>query len=369
MVKTMNNMIRTDELYNNLICSLKTRYRNSQIKAASSINHEMLLFYWNLGRAITLIKAESRWGSKFVDTLSFDLRKDFPDAKGLSRTNIFYMIRFYRLYTNETIPQAEGQLKPLEYVPQTEGQIREEIFAIPWGHHKLIIDKCKGDTDKAMFFVRKTIVNNWSRAVLLNFLDTNLYERQGKAISNFKKTLPAPQSDLAQEMTKDPYNFDFLTMREGYYEKELKDALMSNISQFLLELGTGFAFVGREYRLEVGNTEQFIDMLFYNITLHCYVVIEVKVRAFEPGDMGQIGTYVAAVDGILRKDGDAPTVGLLVCKNKDNVLAQYAVNSLNAPVGISEYKLSDLMPDNFKGTLPSIEEIERELKYNQDNNS
>ena len=358
----MNNMIKTDATYNDWICSLKTRYRNSQIKAASSVNREMLLFYWNLGRDITLMQAESRWGSKFVDALSADLKKELPDAKGFSRTNIFYMTKFYRLYTNEKIPQVEGQFENTEIVPQVGGQIEDDIFAIPWGHHKLIMDKCKDDREKALFFVRKTIENNWSRAVLLNFLDTSLFERQGKAISNFEKTLPAPQSDLAQEMTKDPYNFDFLTITEGYYEKELKDALMTNISKFLLELGTGFAFVGREYRLEVGNTEQFIDMLFYNITLHCYVVIEVKIRAFEPGDMGQIGTYVAAVDSILRKDGDAPTVGLLVCKNKDNVLAQYAVNSSNAPVGISEYELSDLMPENFKGTLPSIEDIERELK-------
>lgn len=224
------------------------------------------------------------------------------------------MTKFYRLYTNEKIPQVEGQFENTEIVPQVGGQIEDDIFAIPWGHHKLIMDKCKDDREKALFFVCKTIENNWSRAVLLNFLDTSLFERQGKAISNFEKTLPAPQSNLAQEMTKDPYNFDFLTITEGYYEKELKDALMTNISKFLLELGTGFAFVGREYRLEVGNTEQFIDMLFYNITLHCYVVIEVKIRAFEPGDMGQIGTYVAAVDSILRKDGDAPTVGLLVCK-------------------------------------------------------
>lgn len=247
-------------------------------------------------------------GSKFVDDLSADLRKELPDAKGFSRTNIFYMIKFYRLYTNETILQVEGQLENTEIVPQVGGQIEDDIFAIPWGHHKLIMDKCKDDRGKAIFFVRKTIENNWSRAVLLNFLDTSLYERRGKAISNFGRTLPVPQSNLAQEMTKDPYNFDFLTMTEGFYEKELKDALMNNISQFLLELGTGFAFVGREYRLEVGNTEQFIDMLFYNITLHCYVVIEVKIRAFEPGDMGQIGTYVAAVDRILRKEGDAPTV-------------------------------------------------------------
>jgi len=357
----MTDMIKTDETYINWINVLKTRYRSSQIKAASLVNREMLLFYWNLGRDITLMGAESRWGSNFVDTLSADLRKELPDAKGFSRTNIYYMSKFYRLYTEEIIPQVEGQLENSELIPQVGGQI-EDIFAIPWGHHKLIMDKCKDDQDKALFFVKKTLENNWSRAVLLNFLDTNLYERQGKAISNFDKTLPAPQSDLAQEMTKDPYNFDFLTITEGYYEKELKDALMNNISQFLLELGKGFAFVGREYRLEVGNTEQFIDMLFYNITLHCYVVIEVKIRAFEPGDMGQIGTYVAAVDDILRKEGDAPTVGLLVCKNKDNVLAQYAVNSTNAPVGISEYELSDLMPENFKGTLPSIEEIERELQ-------
>ena len=307
------------------------------------------------------MKAESRWGKKFVDNLSADLRKELPDARGFSRTNIFYMSKFYRLYSDETVPQVGGQPNSTETVPQVGGQIAESIFCIPWGHHKIIMDKCGDDRDKALFYVKKTLENNWSRAVLLNFLDTNLFARQGKAISNFVKTLPSPQSDLAQEMTKDPYNFDFLTITDGYYEKELKDALMDNISRFLLELGTGFAFVGREYRLEVGETEQFIDMLFYNIALHCYVVIEVKTRAFEPGDMGQIGTYVAAVDGILRKEGDAPTVGLLVCKNKDNVLAQYAVNVSKAPVGISEYELSDLIPEDFKGTLPSIEEIEREL--------
>ena len=168
-------------------------------------------------------------------------------------------------------------------------------------------------------------------------------------------------SDLAQEITKDPYNFDFLSLTKTYYEKELKDALMNNLIRFLLELGTGFAFVGREYRLVIGETEQFIDMLFYNITLHCYVVVEVKVTAFQPEHMGQIGTYVSAVNGILRKEGDAPTIGLLICKTKDNVLAQYAVNSLSEPVGISEYQLNQLIPDNFKGSLPSIEEIEKEL--------
>ena len=308
-----------------------------------------------------ILKSEYDWGSGFYKMISDDIMRELPGVKSFSPRNLLYMHLFYKLYTLETITSHDvAQLGSIEITPDVVAQMN--IFMIPWGHHRYIIDKCKDDRDKALFYVKKTLENNWSRAVLLNFLDTNLFARQGKAISNFVKTLPSPQSDLAQEMTKDPYNFDFLTITDGYYEKELKDALMDNISKFLLELGTGFAFVGREYRLEVGETEQFIDMLFYNIALHCYVVIEVKTRAFEPGDMGQIGTYVAAVDGILRKEGDAPTVGLLVCKNKDNVLAQYAVNVSKAPVGISEYELSNLVPDDFKGTLPTIEEIERELK-------
>lgn len=196
----------------------------------------------------------------------------------------------------------------------------------------------------------------------MNFLDTNLYEREGKAISNFETTLPSPQSDLAQEMTKDPYSFEFLSIRDKYDEKELKDALMANIQSFLLELGKGFAFVGREYRLVVGQTEQFLDMLFYNIQNHCYVVVEVKTRDFVPGDMGQLGTYIAATDGILRKEGDNQTVGLLICKSKDNVLAQYAVNTVNVPVGISVYDINNFLPEDYNGSMPTIEEIERELK-------
>ena len=224
------------------------------------------------------------------------------------------------------------------------------------------MSKCKGDTEKARFYIKKIRENNWSRAVLLNFIDTDLYERQGKAISNFKDALESPQGDLAQEITRDPYNFDFLSISVKYNEKELKDALMDNLQNFLLELGTGFAFVGREYRLIVGQTEQYIDMLFYNITLHCYIVIEVKITEFDPRDMGQLGTYVAAVDGILRKDGDNPTIGLLICKTKDDVLAQYAVNNMKSPIGISEYELAKLMPSEFKNTLPTIEEIENEVK-------
>lgn len=237
----------------------------------------------------------------------------------------------------------------------------EQFKLIPWGHVRLIIDKCSDNIEKAKFYVSQTLENNWSRAVLMNFLDTRLYERQGKAVTNFNRTLPSPDSDLAQEITRDPYNFDFLTIRGRYDEKELKNALMDNIQRFLMELGTGFAFVGREYRLQVGGTEQFIDMLFYNINLRRYVVVEIKIRDFEPSDMGQIGTYVTAVDGILRHADDNPTIGLLICKTKDNVLAKYALSSLNAPVGVSEYQLTELYTEDLQNSLPSIEEIEKGL--------
>ena len=196
---------------------------------------------------------------------------------------------------------------------------------------------------------------------MLNFLETDLYERQGQAITNFQYTLPKGTGDLAQEITKDPYNFDFVAIRQGYNEKELKDALMDNVQNFLMELGTGFAFVGREYRLQVGNTEQYIDMLFYNIKRHCYVVVEVKVVEFEPGFISQTATYVSAVNHTLKGEGDTQTIGLLICKTKDNILAKYAVETSTEPIGISEYELNALMPKDFKGTLPTIEELEQGL--------
>lgn len=351
--------------YKEWLSEVSDRYKRSQIKAAAAVNREMLIFYWSLGRDITLLKAESRWGSKFLKRLSSDLRQQFPNAKGFSETNLLYMINFYKLYPfNEIAPQAAEQSG---ITPQLVEQISkapqfQTLFSIPWGHHRTIIDKCSNDSRKAWFYVLESQKNNWSRAVLLNWLDTDLYDRQGKAITNFHTTLPAPQSDLAQEMTRDPYNFDFIAIRQRYDEKELKDALMDNVQRLLMEFGSGFAFVGREYRLIVGNTEQFLDLLLYNIKLHCYVVVEVKVSDFDPRDMGQLSTYVAAVDGILKGELDAPTVGLLICKTKDNILAQYAVNVINAPIGISEYQLSNLLKEEFHGTLPTIEEIENQLR-------
>ena len=263
------------------------------------------------------------------------------------------MKRFYELFPvgSAILPQLVAEL------PSCEG-----LFSVPWGHIRTIIDKCHGSREKAEFYIRKTVENGWSRAVLLNYLDSGLYERQGKAVNNFSSALPAPQGDLAREITRDPYQFDFLTIRDDYDERELKDALMTNISQFLMELGTGFALLGREYRLVVGKTEQWIDLLFYHAALHCYVVIEVKATDFRPEYVGQLGTYVVAVNHILKSEVDQPTVGLLICKGKDNVLAQYAVEGSSQPIGISEYELSKLMPEELRGSLPTIEEIEAELR-------
>lgn len=348
----MSQLVRIDKDYASWIEELSQRYRRSQIKAATHVNSEMLQFYWSLGKDIVTLKAESRWGEKILKYVSADLQVKLPGIKGLSETSIGYAKRFYMLYN-----------KHFTIHPQAVGELQESaIWRIPWGHHRYIIDKFFNAPEKAMFFVKKTLENGWSRNILLNFMDTDLYERQGKAISNFKTSLPAPQSDLAQEMTKDPYKFDFLAMTEGYREKELKDALEINIRDFLLELGTGFAYMGREYRIVIGQTEKFIDMLFYNLNLRCYVVVEIKTGKFESEYIGQLGTYVAAANHILKKDMDNPTLGLLICKSKDNVLAQYALESSNQPIGISEYELSKLYPTNFKGTLPSIEDIENELK-------
>lgn len=352
-----------DKKYKNWISDIGMRFKRSQIKAASKVNEEMLMFYWELGRDIEAIKPENLYGSNFYEKLSNDLTKELPDVKSFSPRNLRYMNDFYLLYSDALILQQDvAELADVNLQQLVANSEMANIFRIPWGHHIYILGKCKNDKKKALFFVAKTLENNWSRAVLLNFLDTSLYEREGNAISNFKNALPAETSDLAQAITKDPYNFDFLALHQDYNEKELKDALMDNIQSFLMELGTGFAFVGREYRLVVGQTEQFIDMLFYNISMHCYVVVEVKVREFIPADIGQTGTYVEAVNGILRKEGDGPTIGLLICKTKDNVLAKYAVNSSSEPIGISEFMLENLLPENFKNAMPSIEEIEQQLK-------
>ena len=345
-----------DKDYIRWVEDLSVRYRQSQIKAAVRVNRELLKYYWELGRDIEEMRVEERWGEKVIKNLSVDLQRKNLNATGLSRTNIYYAKKFYLLYSQY-----------LKVVPQPVGQLEEMLFSIPWGHHRYLMDRYSKEPAKALLYVRKTMEEGWSRDTLLNFMDNGLYEREGKALTNFTRTLPETTSDLAQELTKDPYNFAFTGITQPYNEHILKDALLANISQFLLELGTGFAYIGKEYRLQIGQKEKFIDLLFYNLNLSCYVVIEVKIGEFDFQDLGQLSGYVVACNHILRKEGrDNPTIGLLICRQKDSMLAQYALEGSNLPLGISEYELSKLYPEKVEGTMPTIEEIEARLGENLD---
>jgi len=345
MSKTEIN--KYDVSYKEWIVQLKNNYLSQRLKASIAVNSALIEFYWNLGKDISQKKAENKYGSSFYKQLSNDLCALIPDVKGFSPTNLKYTKYFYKLFAEAM------EIRP---------QLVDELFVIPWGHIRYIIDNCKSDSNKALFFVHKTIENNWSRAVLQNFLDTDLYERESKAISNFNKTLPATQGELAQQITKDPYNFDFLTLSERYQEKELEDALVNNITKFLLELGSGFSYMGKQYRIVVGGDEFFVDLLFYNTKIHAYCIVELKTTEFKPEQLGQLGFYVSAVNHQLKGEQDNPTIGILICKTKNNVVAKYSLETVSQPIGISEYQLAKIYPSDFKGSMPTIEEIEKELK-------
>lgn len=368
-----------DKNYKQWVKALVERYRETLVRASVKVNSEQLMYNFLLGRDIVEMHVEERWGEGVIPQLSKDLKREMPTVEGLSVTNLRYCRRFYLLYCklvtihphlggelmvdadNAIRPQVEGELSTRILPQETEA-----IFRVPWGHHKLILDKVRGDVNKAIFYINQTIENGWSRSLLLNWIDTGMYERAGKSLTNFSVTIPNPSSDLAQELTKDPYNFAFAGVKKRHNEGELKLALLKNITDFLVELGTGFAYVGREYRLQVGHTENFIDLLFYNLKLRCYVVIEVKIGKFSPADIGQIGSYIVAVNHQLREEGkDNPTIGLLICRSKDNTQAQYALESSSQPIGISEYELEKFYPEKLEGIIPSIEEIEEKL--NEDN--
>ena len=366
-----------DKDYLQWVKGLCMRYRQSQIKAAVKVNTEMLKFYWSLGRDIVTLKAEDRWGSKFFHNLSRDLKEANPSTTCFSAKNLLYMKNFYCMYQpyfeigqqvadqlgeNVILPQLGAKNGSHEIGQQVADQLENDIFLTPWGHHMLLIDKFFKEPQKALFYVHQTVKNGWSRNVLHNFIDSSLYERQGKALSNFKSTLPNVDSDLAQEITKDPYNFAFTGITKPYNERILKDALLNNITKFLTELGTGFAYVGKEYRLQIGEKENFIDLLFYNLNLSCYIVLEVKIGSFTFADVGQVGGYVVACNHLLRKEGrDNPTIGVLICKEKDRIQAQYALESSSQPMAISEYDLEKFYPEKLEGTMPTIEEWEAKL--------
>lgn len=357
----MKSITILDPNYKDWIKELSLRYRKSQIKAAVKVNREMLSFYWSVGKDITEKEYDNKYGSAFYKNLSADLIAELPNVEGLSERNLRYMKSFYTLYSScmKTLPQSVAKSEN-EILPQ----LVAELSSVPWGHHRLIIDKCKGNVEMALFYVRKVNQEGWSRDMLLNFISTDLYERQGKSLSNFNNTLPSVMSDLAQEITRDPYNFAFTGITGKYNESLLKKALVKNVTQFLLELGTGFAYVGKEHRLQIDTKEKFIDLLFYNLNLSCYCAIEVKIGEFDFQDMGQIQGYVVAVNHLLRKEGrDNPTIGILICKSKNNTLAQYALEGTTQPIAISEYDLQRLYPEKVEGTIPTIAEIENAINY------
>ena len=335
--------------YKDWLQNLKGKIQQSQIKAAIQVNSELLRLYWQIGKDIVEKQAQAKWGDGFLQTLSADLCKEFPTMKGFSYRNLKSIRQWYLFYNQLDIIGK-----------QLVSQLEVSLFSIPWGHHIMIMQRCK-NTQEALFYVHKTIENHWSRSVLEHQIALNLYVRQGKAITNFQHQLPPAMSDLAQELTKDPYIFDFLSITENYTEKELQQYLEDNMTKFLLELGKGFCFYGKKVHINVGGDDFYIDLLFYNAHLHCYVVVELKTTKFKPEHIGQLKFYVTAVNKQLRTEGDAPTIGLLICKDKNNVIAEYTLEDIHNPIGVSSYKLFDELSKDYQSSLPSIEEIEKRL--------
>ena len=348
-----NLLVHTnDKEYKKFLVELKEKVKNIQLKAALKVNYELLNLYWELGKKITEKQKEYSWGDSFISNLSNDLKKEFPDMKGFSVQNLKNIRYWYLFYAEYLIGlQPVSQLKKIE----------NKIKSIPWGHNQRIMYKCKS-VREAIFYVEKTIENGWSRTILEHQIDSKLYERLGSAISNFDSRLPKVQSELAKQTIKDPYNFDFLTLRDKYDERELEDALVKQITSFLLELGTGFSYIGRQVHLKVGDSDFYIDLLFYHVKLHCYVVVELKTEKFKPDFAGQLNFYVTAVNRDLKSQEDNQTIGILICKDKDNVVAEYSLANISQPIGISKYEISKLLEKEYKSSLPSIEEIEQSIK-------
>lgn len=328
--------------YGNFLQQLKDDIQQAQLKAALSITKELTLLYWRTGKMLLEKVNEEGWGARTLERLARDLKEEFPYVSGFSVRNLQYMRKFAVSYAEENYAAAAAQ--------------------IPWGHNMIILDKLE-DVDQRKWYIQQTIENGWSRSMLEMWIESDLYKRQGKAITNFKQTLPIPQSDLAEQTLKDPYNFSFLALDKKHRESELEQGLMDHIQKFLLELGDGFAFVGRQYKIEVEGEDHLIDLLFYHLKLRCYFVIELKATAFDPRDTGQMNFYLSAVDDLLRHPGDNPSIGILLCKKKNKVKAEYALRRCTSPISVTSYETQIVksLPNELKASLPTIEEIESEL--------
>ncbi len=357
----MSRIINTTE-YNNFIHQIKSKIRSTQIKASIKVNVEMLKLYWDIAKDIVEKQKSAKWGDGLIKQISKDLKDAFPNLKGFSVRNIKYMRQWFQFYTIGQQPVA--QLEEDEKSPQPVRQLGQQsvalIFQIPWGHNIVIISQAK-NTREALFYINQTIENNWSRAVLVHQIESDLYRRKGKAITNFQTTLPKPQSDLANQFLKDPYTFDFLTIEEKARERELEQGLLLHLRDFLIELGRGFAFVGNQYHIVVGSKDYYIDLLFYNVHLHCYVVIELKMDEFKPEYAGKMNFYLSAVDDLIASEPDSASIGIVLCKTRDKVTVEYALRDTRKPMGVAAYRLTKSLPGKLRNELPSIKELEKEL--------
>ncbi|MGF1583588.1 MAG: YhcG family protein [Gemmataceae bacterium] len=342
--------------YTELLSELKEQIRSAQLKAAVSVNREMIRLYWDIGKVIVERQDREGWGKSVVDQLAKDLQKEFPGVSGFSPSNVWRMRSFYLAYTQQVINLAQP-------VREMDGEnLPQPVAEIPWGHNLALIEKIK-DPVQRLWYAQKTIENGWSRKVLVHQIESQLFERQGKAQTNFEKTLPSPQSDLAQEVVKDSYTFDFLMLAEDAKERELERGLLEHLKKFLIELGVGFAFVGSQYHLEVGDQDFYIDLLFYHCRLHCYVVIDLKIEAFKPEFAGKMNFYLSAVDDLLRdQDIDRPSIGLILCKEQNRVIVEYALRDTSKPMGVATYHTGAAeLPKELQQSLPSVKQLEAEL--------
>ncbi len=344
LLKVQRVVAKTDGLppdYPQFLSSLKDAVRKARLRASLSANSELIKLYWSIGCNILERQKKEGWGSKVVERLSRDLAAEFPDMKGFSTRNINYMRKLAEAYPDASF-------------------VQQAVAQIPWGHNVRVLDQVKAPKERE-WYLHQVIEHGWSRDILVMQIESGLYERKGKSVTNFKKTLPEVQSDLAHQVLKDPYVFDFLSLGDEAQEREVEKELVHHITKFLLELGAGFSFVGRQYHLEVGDDDFYIDLLFYHLRLRCYVVIELKTGKFKPEYAGQLNFYLAAIDDKLRHPDDKATIGLLLCKDKNKLVAEYALKDVTKPIGVSEYKIIKSIPAKLKSSLPTVEELEKEL--------
>jgi predicted nuclease of restriction endonuclease-like (RecB) superfamily len=393
----MKRSLQIDNDYLKWFSDIKKKIRSAQIRTALAANSALIEFYYDMGRTIVEKQSQTAWGDKIVERLSKDLRAEFPEIQGLSFTNLKYCRQFYNyfqvqsdsmhkfvLQTVEQISQQSvGQLQSVDNKINTISQrtvdqcdavhlekvkpdllyhlLKSLVFNIPWGHIIVIITKIKNPAT-ALFYFSQTIENGWSRDVLALQIKSKVHERQGKSVTNFSYTLPAPMSDLAQQTLKDPYVFDFMTITKPFHEKDIENQLINHITKFMLELGKGFAFVGKQFHLEVADNDYYIDLLFYHIRLKCYVVVELKNTKFIPEYAGKLNFYLSAVDSLLKHDDDNPTIGILLCRDKNNIEAEFALRDICKPMGVSEFELTSVLPEKLQSSLPDVKDIELELK-------